>query len=205
MHKVKVLVVDDDKAVRDSLGALLEVSGFSVDSYDSGQEFLTHRDLWDVGCVLLDVNMPDVSGLEIQQELTKKSGAPPIIIITGFGDIPMAVKAIRAGAFDFVEKPFVDKTILDSINRAIDQNRHPKSAESSTAEATQNLKNLTKREREVLSYLVEGLQNKVIAYQLGISPRTVEIHRARVMSKMQAKSLSHLVRMALAAGIAPIS
>ena len=198
-----VFVVDDDEAVRDSLGALLESAGFEVESFGSGADFLDRLDPKRGGCIVLDVRMPGLSGLEIQEKLTEKRIALPVIIITGHGDVPIAVQAIKAGAIDFIEKPFGDDVILESVGRALEQGRRNKRDASSAAEIEARLARLTPRERDVLGHLVIGNPNKIIAHKLGISPRTVEIHRARVIEKMEARSLSHLVRLAMTVGVVP--
>ena len=197
-----VFIVDDDEAVRDSLGALVESDGLEVRTFGSGKAFLAALAAGQTGCVLLDVQMPDLGGLEIQQRLAGAHPGLRIIIITGHGDVPLAVKAMKAGAFDFLEKPFDDGILIDRIRGARAAARSGGGAEAGAA-GLDGLQQLTPREHDALHQLIIGNPNKVIAYELGISPRTVEVHRARVMEKMQAKSLSHLVRMALAAGIDP--
>jgi two-component system response regulator FixJ len=195
-----VIVVDDDAAVRDSLQAMLEAEGFAVELFADARAFLDgYRPLADA-CLLIDVRMPGVDGIELLGKLATRPSAPPVIIITGHGDVPMAVEAMKLGAVDFIEKPFAAATIVGSIRDAL------AAAGRGTAtgrEMAPRLARLTEREREVLEQLVIGHSNKAIARELGISPRTVEIHRARVMEKMQADSLSHLVRLALAAGLDP--
>ena len=201
-----IFIVDDDDAVRDSLTALFEAAEFMVESYATGQAFLDAHRSDGKGCLLLDVNMPDMSGLEVLQRLAglgiKDLG---VIIITGHGDIPMAVQAIKTGAADFVEKPFDNRAIMDCVRQVLSQGAAPPPGAGAADEETARISLLTPRERDVLEQLVIGRPNKLIGYELGISPRTVEIHRARVMQKMSAKSLSHLVRIALAAGIDPQS
>ncbi len=198
-----VFVVDDDEAVRDSLMALLDAVGLKAQAYGSAREFLDGYDSSQPGCLVLDVRMPGMSGLELQKKLAASQFRVPVIIITGHGDIPMAVEAMKAGAVDFIEKPFREDTLLDGIRRALAQCAPAPRGEAASAEHNERIAQLTPREREVLERLVIGEPNKVIAFGLGISPRTVEIHRARVMAKMEARSLSQLVRMALAAGIDP--
>ncbi|MGF1563628.1 MAG: response regulator FixJ [Geminicoccaceae bacterium] len=193
-----IFVVDDDEAVRESLGMLLEACDYYVELFASAREFLERVQADRTGCLLLDVRMPDISGLELQTKLNAEGFTLPVIIMTGHGDVPMAVQAMQQGAVDFIEKPFTDDVITQSIEKAL-----AKAAPADIAEAATRLKTLTPRERDVLEHLVVGQPNKVIAYELGISPRTIEIHRARVMEKMHARSLSHLVRMALAIGINP--
>lgn len=200
-----IFVVDDDDAVRDSLSVLLESAGYAVMPFSSSPTFLDQAASLPFGCALIDIRMPDIDGLDLQERLRTRGIDLPIIIITGHGDVPMAVRAMRAGALDFVEKPFADEVILASIARALEQGERRR-RESAGAEAiAERLALLTSREREVLDHLIIGHPNKVIAANLDISPRTVEIHRARVMEKMQARSLSELVRMAISARIAPTS
>lgn len=198
-----IFVVDDDEAVRDSLQALLESAGFTVEVFASGQAFLEVHVPNRSGCLVVDVQMPGMSGLELQRRLAADGVDLPVIVITGHGDIPMAVKALKAGALDFIEKPFADDSILVSVQHALEQAKQGQRQKSLAAYAAGRIALLTAREREVLEQLVIGRSNKVIAYELEISPRTVELHRARVMEKMQARSLSQLVRMALAVGVAP--
>jgi two-component system response regulator FixJ len=198
-----VFVVDDDEAVRDSLGLLLESAGLRVETFGSAPDVLSRSAHLLPACIITDVRMPGMDGLELQQALAARQIRVPVIVITGHGDVPLAVRAMKAGAYDFVEKPFSDEMILASIRTAVRKYRDAV-AESATASAfAARLEQLTPREREVLEQLVAGYPNKVIAYNLNISPRTVEIHRARVMDKMQARSLPELVRMALASGIEP--
>lgn len=196
-----VYVVDDDDAIRDSLEVLLDSHGYATRCFDSGRAFLDAGVDHAQGCVLLDVRMPDIDGLTIQKSLADMNFPLPVIIITGHGDVPMAVKAMKAGAFDFIEKPFTDDSLTASVEAAIARSADARF--SRQADGADVFEPLTPRERDVLMQLVEGQPNKVIAYNLGISARTVEVHRARVMEKTGAKSLSHLVRMALAAGIDP--
>ena len=195
-----VFVVDDDEAVRDSLKALLDAVGMKAEAYASAREFLSACESSRTGCLVLDVRMPDMSGLELQKKLAASQFRIPVVIITGHGDVPMAVEAMKAGAVDFIEKPFRQEVLLNSIRRALDLGGLAQRGEVATAEITARIALLTPRERDVLKRLVIGQPNKVIGFGLGISPRTVEIHRAHVMEKMQARSLSHLVRMVLAVG-----
>ncbi|HYH20157.1 MAG TPA: response regulator FixJ [Azospirillum sp.] len=206
-----VFIVDDDDAVRDSLQVLLECAGFRVESFGSPSDFLASDAPCRPGCLLVDVRMPEMSGLEVQERLAEAGHALPVIVMTGHADVPLAVRAMKAGAVDFVEKPFDDEALIKGVRTALSRPRPaleapatpPLAAESPPPEALARLAALTPRERDVLQGLVDGQSNKVIAYELSISPRTVEIHRARVMEKMQANSLPHLVRMAVAAGVAP--
>ena len=196
-----VFVVDDDEAVRKSIRALLESAGLVTRGFESAQAFLDAFSPNDTGCIVVDVQMPRMNGLELQAHLAKKNIALPIIIITGHGDVPMAVQALKAGAFDFIEKPFDDEVFLGSVSRALAKSETQQQEQSLASDAVANIAVLTPREREVMELLVAGRPNKIIAYELGISARTVETHRARVMEKMRSRSLSHLVRMAIAAGI----
>jgi two-component system, LuxR family, response regulator FixJ len=200
-----VYVVDDDEAVRDSLSTLLEANHYTSRTFSSAQEFLAAAPTLRPGCLIADIRMPGMDGLEMQQRLIERSLPFPLIVITGHGhgDVPLAVRAMRAGALDFIEKPFAAATILDSAKNALARLAEPREQSALTAIATARLEALSPREREVMEGLLAGLPNKTIAYDLGISPRTVEIHRARVMEKMGARSLSELVRMGLAAGLQP--
>jgi two-component system response regulator FixJ len=201
-----VFIVDDDAAVRDSLAALIDAAGLAAQPFSSGTVFLESMPPRRGGCVLLDIQMPDLSGLEIQARLAASHPELRVIIVTGHGDVPLAVKAMKAGAFDFIEKPFDDETLLDCVRRALSEGERAVGDGASAVDGdggADRLAQLTPRERDVLQQLIIGNPNKVIAYELGISPRTVEVHRARVMDKMQARNLSHLVRMALAAGLDP--
>ena len=193
-----VCIVDDDAAVRDSLRMLLESAGHEIRSYNSARSFLSDADM-DAGCLVVDILMPGMSGLELQEELVRRNIMLPVIVITGHGEVPLAVRAMAAGAVDFVEKPFDDQRMLDSVSRAL-QIGHQKRDRAGAAQAARDLLALlTPRERDVFDHLVKGSPNKIVAHELGISPRTVEIHRAKVMSKLQARSRSDIVRIALAA------
>ena len=201
--EAKIYVVDDDDAVRDSLDAVLTASGLDVKLFPSGLALLEACDEIGGGCVLLDVRMPRMDGMEVQRRLHARRPDLPVIMITGHGDISMAVRAMKAGAVDFVEKPLREEALLQSIESALRTARESHHQQSLGAAALDGIGRLTPREREVLEQLVAGRPNKVIAQNLACSPRTVEIHRARIMEKMEARSLPHLVRMALAAGIEP--
>lgn len=192
-------VVDDDFAVRDSLRVLLESSGFVAQTHDSGKAFLATAPTL-CGCVLIDVRMPELDGLQLQQRLGERGIRLPVIVMTGQGDIPVAVRAMKAGAVDFLEKPFHDEQLLSAVRRALEQNRRLREIETAASGAASRLAALTAREREVLDLLVVGLPTKAIANELAVSPRTIEVHRGRVFEKLQAHSLPELVRLVLAAG-----
>jgi two-component system response regulator FixJ len=197
--KPVIHVIDDDDAARESLSFLLETAGLSVRSYESALDFLAAFPEREPGCIVVDVRMPEMSGIELLEQLRKAGSGMPVIVITGHADVPLAVEAMKLGAIDFLEKPFEEEIILRSIQAALD--RPAGGATDAEAAAVQaRLALLSTRERQVLEGLVIGNPNKVIAYDLGISPRTVEVYRANVMTKMMAGSLSDLVRMALLAG-----
>jgi two-component system, LuxR family, response regulator FixJ len=196
-----VYVVDDDEAVRDSLSVLLEVNGYTSHAFSSAQEFLAAAPTLRPGCLIADIRMPRMDGLEMQQRLIERALPFPLIVVTGHGDVPLAVRAMKAGALDFIEKPFTAETILGGVKDALARLAEPRAQDAVASTAAARLETLSPREREVMEGLLAGLPNKSIAYDLGISPRTVEIHRARVMDKMGARSLSELVRMGLAGGL----
>ena len=197
VQRPTVFVVDDDAAVRDSLKMLLKSVGQLVETFGSAQEFLdAYRDDRP-GCLVLDIRMPGMSGLELQAKLNERRAILPVIFITGHGDVPMAVEAMQAGAVDFIQKPFRDQDLLDRINQALDKDSANRAALAEKGAIATRLATLTPREHEVMELVVRGKANKVIAGDLNLSQRTVEIHRARVMEKMQAASLAHLVRMVL--------
>jgi FixJ family two-component response regulator len=192
-----VFVVDDDEAVRDSLGMLLESVGFEVRLFGAAPELLAALDGASPGCLVLDVRLPGMSGLELQKELEARGIELPIVFITGHGDVPMAVRAMRRGAVGFLEKPYKEQDLLDAVSTALALGRRQLQAASEAAAIARRLDSLTPRERQVLEQVVEGAANKVIAGRLGTSRRTIEIHRANVMHKMRADSLAHLVRMVM--------
>jgi two-component system, LuxR family, response regulator FixJ len=200
----RVYVVDDDEAVRDSLSALLEARHYAVATFPGARDFLTVAPTLRPGVLITDIRMPELDGLELQQRLIERSLRFPLIVITGHGDVPLAVRAMKAGAVDFIEKPFAAEIMLDSVGAAVARLTTPQEGAEDHALAASRLAGLSPREREVLQGLLSGLPNKSIAYDLGISPRTVEIHRARVMDKMGARSLSELIRLSLAAGLQPV-
>jgi FixJ family two-component response regulator len=204
-HPVTVFVVDDDEAVGNSLKLLLKSVGLPAQVFTSGQDFLDAVDATRAGCLVLDIRMPGMSGLEVQQQLNERGVMLPVIFITGHGDVPMAVEAMQHGAMDFIQKPFRDQDLLDRINQALDRDRAARELLGNRERIRQRIANLTPREREVLDLVTRGRPNKVIAGDLNLSQRTVEIHRSRVMEKMGATSLAQLVRMVIEAnaGSAP--
>ena len=201
-QRSNIYIVDDDDAVRDSLDAFLSASGYAVRGFASPREFLAVAGTIEFGCVLVDLQMPGMDGLELKNRLNQRNIDLPVVVVTGHGDIATAVAAMRAGAKDFIEKPFTDEAILAGIRIGLADRPKPSTVDQAKQGILDRLGNLSPREREVLDGMVAGHPNKVIAYNLSLSPRTVEIHRARVMDKMQARSLSELVRLAIAAGIA---
>lgn len=195
-------VVDDDRSVRVAVERLLRSSGFQVESFASAQAFLD-RDLADVACCLvLDVRMPELTGLDLQQALRRSDQDVPIVFITGHGDVPMSVSAMKSGAEDFLQKPFKDQDLLSAVHRALERDRQSRRARAELAELVRRHDSLTPREREVFALVVTGMLNKQIAYELGATEKTIKVHRGRVMAKMQADSLADLVRMAGKLGIA---
>lgn len=196
-----IYVVDDDEAIRRSLSFMLRTSGYTVHLFEGGKPFLAQAASLEPGCVLLDVRMPDIDGLEVQRELRARGVILPVVIMTGHGDIDMAVTAMKAGASDFIEKPFEKAALLACLEGARKQLVADRGTGARAEEARVRLNVLTDRERDVLDGLVEGLPNKTIAYDLGISPRTVEIHRANLMQKLEVKSLAEALRIAFHAGI----
>ena len=189
-----VFVIDDDDAVRDSLRFLIASADLDVKTYASAQDFLDAHEPGRLGCMLVDVRMPGMSGLELQKELPKRKIDLPVIIITGHGDVPMAVSALKAGAFDFIEKPLDDELLLKTVRRAIDESRSAARARARLQGARDRLQRLTERERQVLDMVIAGETNKAIAHKLGISHKTVEAHRAHVMEKTGSHSLAELIK-----------
>jgi two-component system response regulator FixJ len=196
--KSTVYIVDDDQAIRHAMELLMRSVGLDYEIFHSGDDFLSNHSNDRAGCLVLDIRMPGLGGLELQEKLNESGSTLPVIFITGHGDVPMAVEAMQKGAVDFIQKPFRDQELLDRIGEALKTDQERRSAREEKAEVLTRIEKLTNRERQVLDLVVTGKPNKVIAYELGVSQRTVEIHRARVMEKMQAKSLADLVRMHLA-------
>jgi len=194
----RVFIVDDDPAVRDSIHALLRSAGYAARKFGSAQEFLAEGQVTG-GCLIADIRMPDMSGLELHEEIVRRKIVLPVIIITGHGDITLAVQAMKSGAIDFIEKPFDAEILLASVQRAVAVGRTTRNEAVEVADAERLLALLTPRELNVLEQLVSGHSNKIAAHELGISPRTIEIHRAHIMHKMNARSLSDLVRISVVA------
>lgn len=193
-----VFIVDDDAAIRHAMKTLLDSVNLPSEIFASADDFLDKVSDRRAGCLVLDIRMPGLSGLELQQELNRRGNRIPIIFITGHGDIPMAVEAMQNGALDFIQKPFRDQDLLDRVSDALKTDRKRRGKERQQKDIAERIETLTNREHEVFDLVVTGKPNKVIAYELGVSQRTVEIHRSRVMEKMQARSLADLVRMHLA-------
>jgi two-component system response regulator FixJ len=203
-QNVKVYVIDDDPAMRDSLDFLLGSAGFNVRLFESAQVFLNELADLAAGCVVTDIRMPGMDGMELLRQLNSASGVRklPVIVMTGHGDVPLAVEAMKLGALDFLEKPFEDDRLIGMIETALSHNDSGAKSEAVSADMAARVASLTPRERQVMQGLVTGLSNKAIARDYDISPRTVEVYRANVMTKMQAGNLSELVRFAIRAGIA---
>jgi two-component system, LuxR family, response regulator FixJ len=199
--KGKVYVIDDDEAMRDSLSFLLESAGFDVTLFESALKFLDALPELAFGCVVSDVRMPGLDGIELLKRMKTRPGAFPIVIMTGHGDIPLAVEAMKLGAIDFLEKPFEDDRLITMIEMAIRQAEPAAKSEALTQDIVARIATLSPRERQVMDGLIAGLSNKLIARDYDISPRTIEVYRANVMTKMQANSLSELVRLAMRAGM----
>jgi two-component system response regulator FixJ len=195
-----VHIVDDEEPVRKSLAFLLTMTGFTVRVHDSATSFLRVAPGLGKACLVTDLRMPDMNGVDLLEKLRDLDAMVPAVVITGHGDVPMAVAAMKAGAVDFIEKPFEDEVLIDAIRRAASRFEDTPAAIEDASILRARLDGLSDRERQVLSAVVAGLPNKTIAYDLGISPRTVEVHRANIMSKMQARNLPELVRMSMAVG-----
>ena len=192
-----VYVVDDDEGMRRALGALLSTVGYQTAILSRASEFLAKYDPDQPSCLVLDIRMPEMSGLELQQQLNRAGSMVPVIFITGHGDVPMAVQAMKEGAFEFIQKPFREQDLLDRINHALQHDAENRANLARRTEVLKRLDSLTPRERQVMDLVVRGDANKVIAIDLGLSERTVEIHRAKVMEKMGARSVAHLVKLHL--------
>ena len=204
-HDTIVFIVDDDRDLRETLADMLERNGFSVETFASGVELLNRRPPPRRGCVILDFRMPTMTGLDLQGQLSEAGINLPVIMMTGYADVPVAVAAMKAGAIDFLEKPVASTDLLACVRRAIEHDDKVHGERMQEEAAVARVTRLTPRERQVLAELVNGRSNKMIAYELAISQRTVEVHRARVMRKMEADSVSQLVRMAILAGVTPVA
>lgn len=200
MSEGVVHVIDDDEAMRESLAFLLDTAGLNSRTYDSAMAFLEDADLSAPGCIVTDVRMPQMSGLDLVRELTRRGVTRPVIVITGHGDVPLAVEAMKAGVVDFLEKPFSDDALIGAISSALNGQAQSGQQDQERRRFEAVLEGLSPREKDVLRGVVAGKPNKIIAFELGISPRTVEVYRANVMTKTGAGSLSELVRMAMLAG-----
>ncbi len=194
--KPTIFIIDDDPSIRQSAQMMLESLGFNVKTFISGQDFLKTKVEGDLGCIILDVRMPGISGLDLQEKLVRARTSLPVIFITGHGTVPMSVRAMKAGAVDFLQKPFEEQELLDAINRAITRQKEKKSRMEETEKLRQRIRTLTCREYEVFSLLVAGMANKEIAFKLGTSDRTVKFHRANIMEKTNSSSLADLVHIA---------
>ena len=193
-----ILIVDDDAAVRDSLSLLLRAERFPTQTFDGGAQCLAEADWQTAGCVITDIRMADIDGLQLLAEMKSRGIAVPVIVMTGHGEVKLAVQAMKAGAVDFLEKPFDQKTLIEIVTCALVMTARTRTAAQDSAAATELLATLTPRERDVFNQLVNGHSNKIVAYHLGISPRTVEVHRANLMGKMQVRGLAELVRISYA-------
>jgi RNA polymerase sigma factor (sigma-70 family) len=196
-----VYVVDDDPSVRRSLARLIRSEGFRVETFARAQDFLDQKEGTDPSCLVLDVNLPGRSGLDLQRELSSRGYSMPIVFITGYGTIPMSVQAMKGGAVEFLEKPINDQVLLKAIHQAVEKDRQMKRQYTELKEIQQRLASLTPREREVLPLVVSGMLNKQVALRLGTTEKTIKVHRARIMEKMRADSLADLVRLAQIAGV----
>lgn len=197
MKKPTIHVVDDDQAVRESIEWLIESVGLNIQTYGSANEFLDNYSEDSLGCLILDVRMPGISGLDLQHILAERGIDMPIVFVTGHGDVPMAVRALKNGAVDFIEKPFNDQVLLDTIQAAVQKHRSRLKQRAELENLQTRYDNLTSREQEVMDRVVTGMPNRDVAEELGISVKTVEVHRAKVMEKMQARSIAELVKMAM--------
>jgi two-component system, LuxR family, response regulator FixJ len=196
-----VHIVDDEDSIRRSVGFMLKTSGYAVETWTSGEAFLKEVKNAEHGCILLDVRMPEIDGLQVQRTLAERGVTMPIVIMTGHGDVSIAIQAMKAGAVDFLEKPFEKSALIGAIEESFERIAKATDASARAIDAGKILAALTPRERDVLEGLAKGLPNKTIAYDLDISPRTVEVHRANLMAKLDVRSLSDALRIAFAAGL----
>ena len=198
-----VFVIDDDASIRKSLSRLLRSADYAVEAFPSAEEFLRREHFDGVGCIVLDVKMPRLSGMDLQEELSKTDYHMPIIFITGHGNIPMSVQAMKKGAVDFLAKPFNGEELLQGVREALEKDRKAKAERAEVHDTLRRIKQLTPREQEVLPYVITGMLNKQIALKLGIAENTVKVHRGRIMEKLRVDSVAELVRLAEKAGIKP--
>jgi FixJ family two-component response regulator len=198
-----IFVIDDDNSVRKSLSRLLRTFGFSVETYESGERFLSREPYHGIGCIVLDIRMPGLSGMDLHDELIRVGRALPIIFITGHGDIPMSVRAMKKGAIDFLPKPFDEEDLLQALDKAIKADKKAKEEQIEYNHAMKLIEGLTTREREIVPYIISGMLNKQIAFKLSIAEKTVKVHRGRIMVKLGVESVADLVRLAMKADIKP--
>jgi FixJ family two-component response regulator len=198
-----IFIIDDDASIRKSLSRLLRSAGHATETFASAEEFLSREYFDGIGCLLLDVQMPGLSGMDLQEELSKADYHMPIIFITGHGNIPMSVQAMKKGAVDFLTKPFDDKELLQTIEKAIEKDTHARAEYDESLDIRKRIELLTPRENEILPYVITGMLNKQIALKLGIAEKTVKVHRGCIMEKLQATSVAELIRLAEKAGIKP--
>jgi len=198
-----VFVIDDDASIRKSLSRLLRSAGYTTETFACAEEFLGRDHFNGIGCLLLDVQMPGLSGIDLQEELSKADYHMPIIFITGHGNIPMSVQAMKKGAVDFLTKPFNDKELLQTIEKAIEKDTHARAEYDETLDIRRRIELLTPRENEILPYIITGMLNKQVALKLGIAEKTVKVHRGRIMEKLRVDSVADLVRLAEKVGIKP--
>ena len=201
--KPTVFVIDDDASVRKSLSRLLRSAGYAAETFASAEEFLGREHFNGIGCLLLDVQMPGLTGMDLQEELNRADYHMPIIFITGHGNIPMSVEAMKKGAVDFLTKPFDDKELLQAIEKAIEKDTHARAQYDEALEIHRHIELLTPREKEILRYVITGMLNKQIALKLDIAEKTVKVHRGRIMEKLCVDSVAELVRLAEKVGIKP--
>ena len=199
-----VFIIDDDASVRKSLSRLLRSAGYTTETFASAEEFLGREHFNGIGCLLLDVQMPGLSGMDLQEELNKADYHMPIIFITGHGDIPMSVEAMKKGAVDFLTKPFDDKELLQAVEKAIEKDTFTRAEYDETLDIRKRIELLTSRELEILRYVITGMLNKQIALKLDIAEKTVKVHRGRIMEKLRVDSVADLVRLAEKVGIKPL-
>ena len=203
MKETRIFIIDDDPSLQEALSLLLRSAGYAFEAFVSAEEFLERQPFYGIGCIVLDVRMSGISGLDLQEELVRRGRCMPIIFITGHGDIPMTVQAMKSGAVDFLPKPFDDDQLLRAIQGAIERHQEEQLKHDETESIREGIGRLTAREHEVLRYAIAGFPNKQIAFELNIAEQTVKIHRSRIMEKLRASSVTDLVRMAERIGLPP--